>query len=233
MLMNRYMAEFVGTFTLVFAGVGTAVVAGDQVGLLGVGLAFGLAVLVMAYVVGPLSGGHFNPAVSLSMLLTGKMRLVDFLPYVIAQGLGACVAGYTVYMLASGTAAYSLATDGLASNGYGMHSPAGYSMTSGIIAEVLATALLCYTALATTTRRFAPGFGGLAVGLVLALMIWTIGPVTNASLNPVRSLATAYIQGGWAMEQLGFFVLFPALGGVLAALVHGLTHATAPAVEEV
>jgi aquaporin Z len=211
---RAFLAEVLGTFVLVFIGCGTALFAGSHVGHLGISLAFGCSLMVLAYAIGPISGCHINPAVSLGMLLTGNIRLPAFGGYVLAQIIGALTAGFTLVQIANGSPMFDPA------QGFGEYSPGGYSFIACTIIEIALTALLMVTVLATTKKSFAPGFGGLAVGIALVIIHLLAIPITNASVNPARSLGVAFFAGGWAMEQLWFFFAMPALGAILGVILH-------------
>ncbi|HXB16676.1 MAG TPA: aquaporin [Solirubrobacteraceae bacterium] len=220
-MLKRAGAEFVGTFVLVFGGIGTAVFAGTHVGYLGVSLAFGLGLLAMAYAVGPISGCHINPAVTLGLLLRGRIELGASLRYWAAQVLGGIAAAGLVLAIVSGRkGGYDVRMEGLAANGYGAHSPGGFPIGSAIAAEALLTAFLAFTVLAATDRIANAAFAGIPIGLVLALANLVAIPVTNASINPARSIGPAIFVGGWALEQVWVFIVAPLAGGLLAALVH-------------
>jgi aquaporin Z len=221
---DRLAAECLGTFVLVFGGCGSAVLAAGfpdlGIGFLGVALAFGLTVLTMVYAVGHVSGGHFNPAVTVGLAAARRFAWGDVVPYVVAQVIGAVVASAVLWVIASGKAGFSLA-DGFAANGYGAHSPGGYSLLAGLVAEVVLTALFLVVILGATDPRAPVGFAGLAIGLALTL-IHLIGiPVTNVSVNPARSTGPALFVGGWALVQLWLFWVAPLLGGVLGSLAYG------------
>lgn len=208
------LGEVVGTFTLLFVGVGAAVFAGDQLGLLGVALAFGLAVMMMAYTVGPVSGAHLNPAVSLSLLSAGKISPLHFGIAVVAQIVGAILGVSVVYMIASAQPDYAVA-GGIAANSVAT----GFNVSVAIIAEMVATFLLCFVVLNTTNHNFPAGFGGLVAGLTLTAGIMVIGPITNAAINPTRALATAVYDTA-TMSELWIFVVGPFAGALLAAIVY-------------
>ena len=218
--MNKLTAEAFGTFWLVLGGCGSAVLAAGfpdvGIGLLGVSLAFGLTVLTMAYAVGGISGGHFNPAVSLGLAVAGKFAWKDFLPYVIAQVIGGAVGALVLYMIVSGKADFS-GTGGFASNGYGEHSPGGYSMISALICEVVMTAFFLIIILGATAKSAPAGFAPIAIGLGLTLIHLISIPVTNTSVNPARSLAVALFADGWALQQVWLFWLAPLLGAAIGA----------------
>lgn len=222
-LINRVVAEFVGTFWLVLGGCGSAVLAAAfpdvGIGLLGVSLAFGLTVLTMAYAIGHISGCHLNPAVSVGLLVGGRFKAADLLPYIVAQVLGGIVAAMTLYFIASGSADFSL-SDGLASNGYGEHSPGNYSMASCFLTEVVMTFMFLLVILGATDRRVPAGFAPLAIGLCLTLIHLISIPVTNTSVNPARSTGPALFVGDWATAQLWMFWVAPLIGAALAGVVY-------------
>ena len=222
-VVSKLSAEFVGTFWLVLGGCGSAVLAAAfpdvGIGLLGVSLAFGLTVLSGAYALGPISGGHFNPAVSVGLWAGGRFPAALLLPYTVAQVLGGIVGAGVLYLIASGRADFSLAA-GFASNGYGAHSPGGYSLVAGLVCEVVMTFMFLIVILGTTHKRAPAGFAGLAIGLALTLIHLISIPVTNTSVNPARSTATAVFVGGWAVQQLWLFWLAPVIGAAIAGFVH-------------
>lgn len=216
---KRLLAEAFGTFWLVFGGCGSAVLAATfpdvGIGLLGVSLAFGLTVLTMAYAVGHVSGGHFNPAVTVGLWAGGRFAAKDVPLYIVAQVVGGILAAATLYCVASGKADYSLATSGLASNGVGEHSPGDYSLQAGLVIEVLLTAFFLIIIMGSTHAKAPPGFAPVAIGLGLTLIHLISIPVTNTSVNPARSTGPALIEGGIALEQLWVFWVAPILGGAL------------------
>src|SRR6478736_1884366 len=219
----KLFAEFLGTFWLVLGGCGSAVLAAAfpslGIGFVGVSLAFGLTVLTGAYALGPVSGGHFNPAVSVGLWAGGRFPASDLLPYIVAQVVGGIVGAGVLYLIASGKADFSLA-GGFASNGYGAHSPGGYSLAAGLVCEVVMTFMFLIVILGTTHKRAPVGFAGLAIGLALTLIHLISIPVTNTSVNPARSTATALFVGGWALQQLWLFWLAPVVGAAIAGVVH-------------
>ena len=221
--MKRYGAEFFGTFWLVLGGCGSAVLAAAfpelGIGFAGVALAFGLTVLTMAYAVGHISGGHFNPAVSIGLWAGGRFPASHVLPYIVAQVLGAIAAGAVLYVVASGNADFSLA-GGFASNGYGAHSPGGYSMMSALLMEVVMTMFFLMIILGATDKRAPAGFAPIAIGLGLTLIHLISIPVTNTSVNPARSTGVALFVGGWAVEQLWLFWVAPIVGALLGAVAY-------------
>ena len=222
-VFSKLSAEFIGTFWLVLGGCGSAVLAAAfpdvGIGLLGVSLAFGLTVLTGAYALGPISGGHFNPAVSVGLWAGGRFPAALLLPYIVAQVLGGIAGAGVLYLIASGRADFSLA-GGFASNGYGVHSPGGYSLAAGLVCEVVMTFMFLVVILGTTHKRAPVGFAGLAIGLALTLIHLISIPVTNTSVNPARSTATAVFVGGWALQQLWLFWLAPVIGAAIAGFVY-------------
>ena len=220
-MFAKLSAEFLGTFWLVLGGCGSAVLAAAfpdvGIGLLGVSLAFGLTVVTGAYALGPISGGHFNPAVSLGLWTGGRFPAALLLPYIVAQVVGGIVGAGVLYLIASGKADFSLA-GGFASNGYDLHSPGGYSMVAALVCEVVMTFMFLIVILGTTHKRAPVGFAGLAIGLGLTLIHLISIPVTNTSVNPARSTATAVFVGGWALQQLWLFWLAPIVGAIIAGV---------------
>lgn len=230
-LTARMGAEFLGTFWLVFGGCGSAVLAAAfpelGIGFVGVSLAFGLSVMTMAYAVGHVSGGHFNPAVTLGLWVAGRTPVADVAPYWAAQLAGAVAAAAVLFVIASGQADFSLA-GGFAANGYGEHSPGGYSMTSGFLIEVVLTFFFLIVILGATDPRAPAGFAPIAIGLALTLIHLISIPVTNTSVNPARSTSQALFAGGWAINQLWLFWVAPLIGAAVAGIVHKLFAATKP-----
>jgi len=223
-MMRTGAAEFFGTFWLVLGGCGSAVLAAAfpqvGIGLLGVSLAFGLTVLTMAYAVGHISGGHFNPAVTAGVVAAGRMPLATAVGYVIAQVLGACAASAVLAYIASGKSGFNLIASGFAANGYAEHSPGGYSRGAAFVSEFVMTFFFLMIILGTTAKRAAAGFAPLAIGLALTLIHLVSIPVTNTSVNPARSTGPALFVGGWAIEQLWLFWLAPIAGAIAAGIVH-------------
>jgi aquaporin Z len=221
--MKRYVAETFGTFWLVFGGCGSAVLSAAfpevGIGLLGVSLAFGLTVLTMAYAIGHISGCHLNPAVSIGLWAGGRFPAHQLLPYIAAQVIGGVLAGGALYLIASGKAGFELSA-GFASNGYGAHSPGGYSLAAALIAEVLLTMMFLLVILGSTDARAPQGMAPIAIGLCLTLIHLISIPVTNTSVNPARSLGVALYVGDWALAQLWAFWVAPIAGAVLGALVY-------------
>jgi len=222
-MVSKLSAEFIGTFWLVLGGGGSAGLAAAfpsvGIGLLGVSLAFGLTVVSGAYALGPISGGHFNPAVSVGLWAGGRFPAGQLLPYVVAQLLGAVLGAGVLYLIASGRADFSLAA-GFASNGYGEHSPGGYSLSAGLVCEVVMTFMFLIVILGSTHARAPVGFAGLAIGLALTLIHLISIPVTNTSVNPARSTGQALFVGGWALQQLWLFWLAPIVGAAIAGFTY-------------
>lgn len=219
-MFKKIAAEFFGTFWLVFGGCGSAVLAAAfpdlGIGFVGVALAFGLTVLTMAYAVGGISGGHFNPAVSVGLTVAGRFPASSLLAYVVAQVVGAIVAALVLYLIASGKAGFQLG--GFASNGYGEHSPGGYSLTSALLIELVLTGFFIFIILGATGPKAPAGFAPIAIGLALTLIHLISIPVTNTSVNPARSTGVALIVGDWALAQLWLFWAAPIVGAILGAL---------------
>ena len=223
--MKVYGAEFVGTFWLVLGGCGSAVLAATfpdtGIGFLGVSLAFGLTVLTMAYAIGHISGCHLNPAISIGLWAGGRFPARQLLPYIVAQVLGAIVAGGVLFVIASGAAGFDVSA-GFASNGYGEHSPGGYSLLSGAVTETVLTMMFLLIILGATDKRAPQGFAPIAIGLGLTLILLVAIPVTNGSVNPARSTGVALYAGGWAVAQLWLFWVAPIIGGLLGAMIYRL-----------
>ncbi|HMA12003.1 MAG TPA: aquaporin Z [Steroidobacteraceae bacterium] len=222
-LSRRLAAEFLGTFWLVLGGCGSAVLAAAfpqvGIGLLGVSLAFGLTVVTMAYAIGPISGCHLNPAVSVGLVIGGRFKAGDLVPYVVAQVLGAIAAAFLLRYIASGHAGFDLSA-GLASNGYGEHSPGGYTLQSALATEIVMTFFFLLVILGATDKRAPAGFAPLAIGLALTLIHLISIPVTNTSVNPARSTGPALVVGAWALQQLWLFWVAPIAGAILAGVVY-------------
>lgn len=230
-MIKRLGAEFIGTFWLVLGGCGSAVLAanfgGDGnplgIGFVGVSLAFGLTVLTGAYALGHISGGHFNPAVSFGLWAGGRFPARDLLPYIIAQVLGGLFAGFILWQIASGTATFAVdpnAAGAFASNGYGSHSPGGYSIAAAFLCEIVMTAMFLVVILGATHPRAPAGFGPLAIGLALTLIHLISIPVTNTSVNPARSTGVAVFAGATAISQLWLFWVAPIAGGLLGGVIY-------------
>ncbi|MFE3057335.1 aquaporin [Nocardia sp. NPDC059239] len=232
-LGRKVFAEALGTFVLVLGGVGTAVLAGSRVGALGIALAFGLTLLLLVYSIGPISGCHVNPAVTVGQLLLGRVTIVVAAAYWVAQIIGGLLAGTVVYAIAKNLPSYDRAKDGLAANGWGAHSPSklvlgdvttnGYGLAAAITVEVILTALLVFVVLASTDQLSDIPLAGLSIGFTLAVIHLISIPVDNTSVNPARSLAVAFYQDG-APAQLWVFIVFPLIGGVLGSLVYGMIY---------
>ena len=222
-MSKKFAAEFIGTFWLVLGGCGSAVLAAAfpevGIGLAGVSLAFGLIVLTMAYAIGHISGCHLNPAVTLGLWAGGRHPLGEVLPYIVAQVLGGIAGAFILYMIASGAPGFDL-SGGLASNGFGEHSPGGYSMASGFLTEVVMTLMFLVIILGATDRRAPAGFAPIAIGLGLTLIHLISIPVTNTSVNPARSTGPAVFVGDWALGQLWLFWVAPILGALVAGYLY-------------
>jgi len=227
-------AEFFGTFWLVFGGCGSAVLAAAfpqvGIGLLGVAFAFGLSVLTMAYAVGHVSGGHFNPAVTVGVFAAGRFPAKDILPYILVQVVGAIAGAGILYVIASGKAGFDVSA-GFASNGYGAHSPGGYTLFAALLCEVVMTFFFLIVILGATDERAPKGFAPIAIGLALTLIHLVSIPVTNTSVNPARSIGPAIFVGGWAVSQLWLFLVAPIAGAFLAGAAHRLLLAEREVVE--
>jgi len=217
--MKKYSAELIGTLFLVLIGCGSAVIAGQQVGFLGIAFAFGLTVLVMVYAIGPVSGCHINPAITIAMLVAKKMSGRDAVGYLVAQCIGAVLGAAILLAIASGNAGFSIATNGLGQNGYGALSPHQYSLAACFIAELVLTFLFLFVIFGSTHANAPKGFAGIAIGLTLVLIHIVGIPITGTSVNPARSLGPALLAGGGALTQLWLFIVAPVLGGIIAALV--------------
>jgi aquaporin Z len=223
---KRLGAEFLGTFWLVFGGCGSAVLAAAfpelGIGFVGVSLAFGLTVVTGAYALGHISGGHFNPAVTLGQVVAGRFASRDVLPYWIAQVLGGLAAAAVLYLVALGKPGFDAAAGGFASNGFAEHSPGQFSLMAALLIEVVLTAFFLIVILGSTSKQAPAGFAPLAIGLALTLIHLISIPVTNTSVNPARSTGVAFFQGGWALSQLWLFWLAPLAGAVLGGLIYRL-----------
>ena len=221
--MNKYVAEFIGTFWLVLGGCGSAVLAAGfpdvGIGLLGVSLAFGLTVLTMAYAIGHISGCHLNPAVSIGLWAGGRFPANQLFPYIIAQVIGGLAAGGVLYVIASGAAGFDVST-GFASNGFGEHSPGGYSMMAALVAEIVMTMIFLIVIMGATDTRAPAGMAPIAIGLCLTLIHLITIPVTNTSVNPARSTGVALYVGDWAVSQLWLFWLAPIVGAAIGAKIY-------------
>ncbi|MBD9644325.1 aquaporin Z [Pantoea sp. PNT02] len=222
--MKRLVAETLGTFVLVLGGCGSAVLAAAfpqlGIGFAGVALAFGLTVLIMAFAVGHISGGHFNPAVTIGLTVGGRFPAAQVVPYIIAQLVGAVAAAGVLYLIASGKAGFDAVASGFASNGYGEHSPGDFSLQAGMIAELVLTAVFLIVIMGATDKRAPAGFAPIAIGLALTLIHLVSIPVTNTSVNPARSSGVAIFQGDWALEQLWMFWLLPIIGAAIGGAIY-------------
>ncbi|MBY7966536.1 aquaporin Z [Vibrio fluvialis] len=222
--MNKYIAEMFGTFWLVLGGCGSAVLAAGfpdvGIGLLGVALAFGLTVLTMAFAIGHISGCHLNPAVTVGLWVGGRFSAKDVIPYIVFQVSGGVIAAAILYVIASGQTGFDVAASGFAANGFGDHSPGGYSLTAALVSEVVMTAMFLLVIMGATDIRAPQGFAPIAIGLCLTLIHLISIPVTNTSVNPARSTAVALFVGDWAISQLWLFWLAPIVGGALGALIY-------------
>lgn len=222
--MKQYGAEFFGTFWLVLGGCGSAVLAagfpGVGIGWLGVSAAFGLTVLTMAFAIGHISGCHLNPAVSIGLVVGGRFEASKLLPYIVSQVLGAIAAGGVLFLIASGQEGFDAVSSGFASNGFGEHSPGGYSMQAALICEVVMTAMFLLVILGATDKRAPAGLAPIAIGLCLTLIHLISIPVTNTSVNPARSTGVALFVGGWAVSQLWLFWIAPIVGAVIGAGIY-------------
>lgn len=222
--MKKLFAEFFGTFWLVFGGCGSAVLAAAYpelgIGFVGVSLAFGLTVLTMAYAVGHISGGHFNPAVTLGLVAGGRFCVKQAVPYIVTQVVGGLAGAAVLYLIASGKAGFDVVGSGFASNGFAEYSPNGYSLTAVVIAEIVLTAFFLIVIHGATDKKAPAGFAPIAIGLALTLIHLISIPVSNTSVNPARSTAVAVFQGGWALEQLWIFWVAPIIGGILGGLIY-------------
>lgn len=221
---RKYLAEAIGTFWLVFAGCGAAVLAAGfpvgGIGLLGVSLAFGLSVVTMAYAIGHVSGCHLNPAVTLGLAAAGRFPWREVLPYIVFQVVGGVAGAAVLFLIASGVDSFDAAASGFASNGYGDHSPGGYSLVAALTIEVVMTAVFLFVIMGATHGRAPVGFAPLAIGLALTLIHLVSIPVTNTSVNPARSTAVAIFVGDWALAQLWLFWLAPIVGGIAGAVIY-------------
>jgi aquaporin Z len=217
--LTKYFAELLGTFVLVFMGTGSAVIAGSHITFVGIAFTFGLAVLVMVYAIGPISGCHINPAISIAMLVAGKISVKDTIGYIIAQVIGAILASALLLCIAKGLPGYDIAVNGLGQDGYGAHSPDKYGMQSGLITEIVLTFIFLIVIFGATAKNAAPGFAGVAIGLALVIIHLVGIPVTGVSVNPARSIGPALLVGGDALSQLWLFIVAPIAGGILAAIV--------------
>ncbi len=220
--MKKYVAELIGTFVLVFGGCGAAVLAGDKIGFEGVAIAFGLTLLAMAYAIGPISGCHINPAVTLGLFFSKKIPGKDVGPYMAAQVIGGLLAAtLLLVILKGGPNGYDPVSAGFAANGYGDHSPGHYGLISAFLTEIVLTFFLVFTVLGTTDVKAPVGFAGIPIGLVLVLIHLVGIPVDNTSVNPARSISQAVFVGGWALAQLWLFIVAPLIGAAIASAIYG------------
>jgi aquaporin Z len=217
--MKKYSAELIGTAALVLIGCGSAVIAGKYIGFYGIAFAFGLIVMAMVYAIGSISGCHINPAITVAMFVAGKIKGKDAIFYIIAQFIGGIIGAAILWAIVSGKADFSLAANGLGQNGFGVHSPAGYSLAAGFIAEVVLTALFLFVIFGATHDKAPRGFAGIAIGFTLVLIHLVGIPITGTSVNPARSLGPAVFVGGAALSQLWLFIVAPVIGAIIAALV--------------
>ncbi len=217
---QKWGAEALGTFWLVFGGCGTAIFAGKEVGFLGIALAFGLTVLTGVYAFGPISGGHFNPAVTVGLAAAKRFDWKDVPGYVVVQVIGGSIAGAVLLVIAKGVDGFSAEASGFASNGYGDRSPGGFSLGSVLVAEALLTAMFVIVIVAVTSKRASAGFAGLAIGLCLTLIHLIAIPISNTSVNPARSLGVGWFAGGDALSQVWVFIVAPLVGALIAGLAH-------------
>jgi aquaporin Z len=217
--VSKYFAEFFGTFVLVLIGCGSAVIAGGYIGFLGIAFAFGFAILAMVYTIGPISGCHINPAVTIAMYAGNKIKIGDAIWYIVMQCFGAILAAGVLLMIASGLPGYSLAANGLGQNGYSAGSPAGYTMAACFAAEVVLTFIFVLVIFGSTSKFAPKGFAGISIGIALTFIHIVGIPITGTSVNPARSLGPALFVGGLAIEQLWMFIFAPAIGAILAAIV--------------
>lgn len=228
MNMKKLLAEVIGTSWLVLGGCGSAVLAAAfpevGIGLHGVSLAFGLTVLTMAYAIGSVSGCHLNPAVTIGLVVAGKHPKNEALPYIVAQLIGGAIGAGILYLIATGKPGFDVVASGFASNGYGEHSPGGYSLMSGLVTEIMATAFFLFVILGATNKKAPAGFAPIAIGLCLTLIHLLTIPVTNTSVNPARSLGPALFVGGWAIEQVWLFFVGPIVGAIIGAFAYKAVH---------
>lgn len=223
-IAHRFLAEFIGTFVLVLGGCGSAVLAAGfpvlGIGFVGVALAFGLTVLTMAYAIGHISGCHLNPAVTVGLFVGGRFSAKDIVPYIVAQLAGAIFAAFVLSLIASGRPGFNLVESGFAANGFGEHSPGGYSMFAALVCELVMTFIFLFIIFGSTDYRAPSGFAPIAIGLGLTLIHLISIPVTNTSVNPARSTSQALFVGGWAIQQLWLFWIAPLIGAILAGIVY-------------
>jgi aquaporin Z len=217
--VKKYFAELIGTLSLVLIGCGSAAIAGEFIGFAGISFAFGLIVLAMVYAIGSISGCHINPAITVAMLVAGKMKGKDAIFYIISQCIGGIIGAGILWAIASGISGFSLVSTGLGQNGFGANSPAGYSLAACFVAEVVLTALFLFVIFGSTHEKAPKGFAGIAIGFTLVLIHLVGIPITGTSVNPARSLGPAVFVGGDALTQLWLFIVAPVIGGIIAALI--------------
>jgi aquaporin Z len=217
--LKKYLAEMIGTMVLVLIGCGSAVIAGGQIGFLGISFAFGFAVLAMAYGIGGISGCHINPAVTVGALVAGRINAKDAGMYIVFQVVGAIIGAGILYYIASGLAGYNIDTNGLGQNGFGDHSPMKYSLAAGFVAEVVLTFIFLVVILGATSSKAPAGFAGIPIGISLVIIHLVGIPITGTSVNPARSIGPALFVGGAAISQLWVFIVAPLIGAVIAGLV--------------
>lgn len=217
--MQKYIAEMLGTMALVFFGCGSAVIAGTQIGFLGISAAFGVVVLVMVYAIGPISGCHINPAITIAMLVAKKIDKKDALMYILMQCIGAIIGAAILLLIAIGSSGYDIVVDGLGQNGYDAASPSSYSLVAGFLAEIVLTFFFLLVIFGATSEKAPKGFAGIAIGLTLFIVHLVGIPITGTSVNPARSLGPALFAGPLALGQLWLFIVAPIIGAVLAAIV--------------
>jgi aquaporin Z len=216
---RKYIAELIGTFVLVLIGCGSAVIAGSHIGYQGIAFAFGLSVLVMVYAIGPISGCHINPAITLAMLVARKIQPKTAVIYILVQCIGAILAAFVLLAIAKGQPGYAAAVNGLGQNGFGAHSPGGYSLGACFLAEIVFTAIFLFVIFGATSPEAPAGFAGLAIGLALVIIHLVGIPVTGTSVNPARSLGPALVLGGEALKQIWLFLIAPCIGAVFSAII--------------
>lgn len=216
--VRKYIVEFFGTFALVFIGCGSAVLAGEYIGFVGISFAFGLTVLAMVFAIGHISGCHINPAVTFAMFVAGKIKIKDTFFYIASQSFGAVLASGVLFVIATGKKGYSIAVDGLGQNGYGAFSPDGYTLMACLAAEIVLTALFVFTIFGATHKNAPKGFAGIPIGFSLAFVHLVGIPITGTSVNPARSLGPAVFVGGTALSQLWLFWIAPIVGGIIVAI---------------
>lgn len=216
---KKYAAELIGTGALVLIGCGSAAIAGHYIGNVGIAFSFGLTVLAMVYAVGNISGCHINPAITIAMLVAGKIKAKEAILYIVSQCIGAIIGAGILLVIAKGLPGYSTAVNGLGQNGYGGHSPAGYSMGACFVAELVLTALFLFVIFGSLSEKAPKGFAGISIGFTLVLIHLVAIPITGTSVNPARSLGPAVLVGGGALSQVWLFIVAPIIGGILSAII--------------